>query len=266
MSLAKTFEIPGPLNDPILGELSLDELLGGEVRIVQPKVGYRVSMDTVMLAASVPAQPGERVIEAGSATGGAALCLAHRCQDVEVTGLELQASMVALAKRNIAINGLGGRVDILEGCITDPPQRLQQQSFHHAFANPPYLEQGSAIISKTKTKGLAHMDSTARLKDWVKFAMSMVKNKGTLSFIFRTDRIDELITLLSPSVGGMRIFPLWPRQGVPAKRVIIQARKGMHGAAAVLPGIVLHGEADRYSEAAERILRNGEALDLSAKG
>ena len=42
---------------PDAGDTTVDELLGGAVRLMQPRHGYRVCMDTVMLAAAVPAGP-----------------------------------------------------------------------------------------------------------------------------------------------------------------------------------------------------------------
>ena len=48
-------------------EISRDGLLGGRVTILQPAGGYRTAIDPVLLAAAVPAQPGETVLDAASA-------------------------------------------------------------------------------------------------------------------------------------------------------------------------------------------------------
>jgi tRNA1(Val) A37 N6-methylase TrmN6 len=55
------------------------------------------------------------------------------------------------------------------------------------------------------------------------------------------------------------LLPLWPRAGEPAKRVILQARRGAKGPDRVLPGLVLH-EGAGWSAEAERVLRDGAAL------
>ena len=55
-----------------------DWLLDGKVRLRQPAMGYRVAIDPILLAAAVPAVAGEVVLELGSGTGAAALCLHHR--------------------------------------------------------------------------------------------------------------------------------------------------------------------------------------------
>lgn len=91
---------------------SIDDFLGGRIKLKQPISGYRVSMDTVLLAASVPAQCGDTILEAGTGTGGAALCLAHRVGAVLVTGLELQHEMADFARENVLLNDKIGRAHV----------------------------------------------------------------------------------------------------------------------------------------------------------
>ena len=55
-----------------------DRLLGGRIRLRQPATGYRVAIDPVFLAASVPAEPHQLVLDVGCGAGAAMLCLAAR--------------------------------------------------------------------------------------------------------------------------------------------------------------------------------------------
>jgi tRNA1(Val) A37 N6-methylase TrmN6 len=252
------------LVDKDLGALSVDDMIGGKIRLRQPVSGYRVSMDTIMLQAVVPAKAGDTVLEAGTGTGAAALCLARRIDGVYVTGLELQESLLRIAEQNIEANGLKGRVSVVNGCVSQTNGPLKAGTFDHVMVNPPYLDPGSALSSPSQTKNRAHMNSTATLKDWVDFAVNYAQHKASVSFIFRADRIHELIYLLYGKVGDLTICPLWPRHGIPAKRVIIQGRKGVHGVTCMTPGIALHSETERYTQAAEHILRDGQAIDLIA--
>ncbi len=247
--------------DPqMTSETTIDDFLGGAVRLRQPKDGYRVSMDTVMLAATVPAKPGEVVVEGGVGSAGAALCLARRLPGVRVHGIDIQRDMLALARENISCNDLADFVTVATQCVTDLSG--PEATFDHVMVNPPYLDKGRAISPPDKGKGLAHMHSAATLKDWVKFCIYRVKNRGTVSIVYRADRLDELMSLLYRRVGDLKILPLWPRVGTPAKRVIVQGRKGIHGAATLLPGLALHGDVERYTPEARRILWDGEALPL----
>ena len=74
-----------------------DRLLGGRVRLIQPLQGYRAATDPVLLAAAVPAGPGERVLDLGCGAGAAVFCLAARVPGLELHGLEIQPTYLGLA-------------------------------------------------------------------------------------------------------------------------------------------------------------------------
>ena len=55
--------------------------------------------------------------------------------------------------------------------------------------------------------------------------------------------LPELLPLLDRRFGAVTLFPLFPKDGKPAVRVIVQAGKGSRAGMRLLPGLVLH-EAD----------------------
>jgi tRNA1(Val) A37 N6-methylase TrmN6 len=116
--------------------LTLDDFLGGDLKLWQPRVGYRIGIDTILLAATIPALAGDKVLEVGAGSGGAALALAKRVKGLTVLGFELQATMAELARKNCTKNGMEDYVEIIEGCITSPPSDLVPGSFDHVMANP----------------------------------------------------------------------------------------------------------------------------------
>jgi tRNA1(Val) A37 N6-methylase TrmN6 len=59
------------------------------------------------------------------------------------------------------------------------------------------------------------------------------------------------------------IFPLWPRAGEAAKRVILQVRKGSRSELTLSPGLVLHAADGRYTTDADAVLRDGLALPMN---
>lgn len=262
MSGDATVESPGA------PEVSEDAFLGGRVTLLQPVEGYRAAIDPVFLAAAVPAFEGQHVLDAGAGVGAAALCLARRVEGVGVTGIEIQPALAALAAANIERNGLSGRVAVIEGDILDPPPRLVPESFDHVMANPPYLEAGRADAPPDSGKALANVEGAggegggADLAEWVRFGLDMLVPKGRFTVIHRADRLDALLAALYGRAGEIVVFPLWARAGKPARRVLIQARKAVHGPVHMAPGLVLHAEDGGYTPPAEAVLRGGEGLTL----
>ena len=92
--------------------------------------------------------------------------------------------------------------------------------------------------------------------------MVMVREKGTVTFIHRADRIDALLGQIAGRAGEVVVFPLWPGMGRPASRILVRARKQIAAPARLSPGLVLHEAGGRFTAEAEAVLRGGEALVL----
>ena len=125
-------------------DVTEDRLLGGRIIVRQPRAGFRVAIDTVLLAAAVPAEDGQTVFEPGAGIGAAALCLAQRVPGCRVVGLEVQADLVRLAGQNVRLNAMERRIDVMVGEIAHPPPRLVPGAYDHVMMNPPFLEAGRA--------------------------------------------------------------------------------------------------------------------------
>jgi tRNA1(Val) A37 N6-methylase TrmN6 len=239
-----------------------DWLLDGRVRLRQPAEGYRVAIDPVFLAAAVPAESHQQVLDVGCGAGAAMLCLAVRIPQARVVGLDTQRDLVRLAGDNAILNGLEARLSVMIGDLLRAPPRLSPGSFDHVMANPPYHERGPASAAAQPARVEATVEGDADLAAWVRFSLAMVRSKGTVTFIHRADRIDALLGEIAGRAGEVVVFPLWPGEGRPASRVLVRARKQVAAPARLAPGLVLHRPDGRLSEAAEGVLREGRGLDL----
>ena len=179
-----------------------------------------------------------------------------------VIGFELQRDLVRLAGDNAELNGMSARVSAMVGDLLQPPPRLSPGMFDHVMVNPPFIEEGRGTPSASPAKALATIEGDANLGDWVRFALAMVRGKGTVSFVHRADRIDGLLGHLAGRAGEITIFPLWPAAGRAASRILVRVRKQVASPARLLPGLILHEPDGRFTSAAEAVLRDGEALEL----
>ena len=232
-----------------------DHLLDKQVQITQPKAGYRVGSDAVLLAASVGTITG-RVLDMGAGVGGVCLCLARRLAELQITAVEKNADMAALCSENAVQNGLQNRIRVLSADIREMPPVLAG-SFDHVISNPPY-HNSHGTRPRHPDRAVAHMGDETLMRDWVKAAVWAAKPRGRISFICRADRAAELITMFDAAGAGETVlFPLWSRPMSPASRVIIQLRKGVVGPGAVLPGLVVHNDDGNFTEAARHIMKGG---------
>jgi tRNA1(Val) A37 N6-methylase TrmN6 len=241
-----------------VSEATADTFLNGRVIVHQPVRGFRSGLDAVMLSAAVPASAGDESLELGSGAGAASLCLAARVADCSVVGLEIDSALVEIANANARANGADARVRFVAGDALALPDILRR-GFAHVFANPPFHD-GDGETSPDAARELALRDG-GRLADWFAAGMKRVVSGGTFTAIVRADRLAEALTALPER--GVAIFPLWPRVGEPAKRVILQAAKGSRAPTSLLPGLVLHQADGRYTLEADAILREGCSLALA---
>jgi len=231
-------------------ETTVDFLLGGRVRLEQPAAGLRAAIDAVLLAAAIPARAPEAVLELGCGTGAALLCLAARVPGLVLHGVELDAGLAEMARRNA--EGLGA--SIVAGDI-----RGTLPECRHAFANPPYWPGGSASPIALR-RNAAH-EAEAGLEDWAGALARGLVRRGTASMILPAARFGQAAAALrGAGCGSLTMLPLWPRAGVAAKRVILQAIKGGRGPDRLLSGLVLHAADGSFTAAAEAVLRHAEAL------
>jgi tRNA1(Val) A37 N6-methylase TrmN6 len=242
--------------------LSEDTLLGGRVRIRQPVDGARASIDPIFLAAAVPVQPGELVLDIGCGAGAAMLCVAAREPQCRVVGLERQRELVRIAGDNVILNGMAPRVSVMVGDLLQPPPRISAGAFDHVLANPPHLERSRANETSNPARAEATREGDAELGDWIRFALSMAKPKGTVTFIHRGDRIDAVLGQIAGRAGEVVVYPLWPGLGKPATRILVRARKQVAAPARLAVGMMLHETDGRFTPQAEAVLRGGEALVL----
>lgn len=224
------------------------------MQLLQPARGYRVAVDSVLLAAAVAARPGQRVLDLGCGVGAVGLCLLARVPGIEVIGIELQPFLAELGRRNAALNRVEERLEILQHDIAGPlPAALGQ--FDHVVSNPPYLAAAAADPSPDPLKAAATVESTADLARWLAVATRQLAADGTLTLVHRRDRLAEIAAHLAAlGWGAVAIKPL-----APVNRMLVRAR---HAPAAMHEHapFVLHGADGDYTSEAEAILRHAEPL------
>ena len=246
------------------GALSRDGFLGGRLRLWQPREGYRAATDPVLLAAFVPARDGETVLDIGCGAGAAALCLAARVPGIESHGLEVQADYADLARMNGPENGIALRV--YHGDLRSPPADLRAMSFDHVLMNPPFHRADAATGSRDAGRDTAHREDGADLAAWISAGLRRLRPGGSLSMIQRMERLPEILAALDGPAGGIEVLPVAAREGRPAGRVLVRARKGSGAPFTLLAPLTIHSgdahvsDGDDYTDIARKILRDASEI------
>jgi release factor glutamine methyltransferase len=77
------------------------------------------------------------VLDVGTGTGAIALAIADEVPDAQVTAVDVSGDALALARENLELTGINGRVRLVEQDLTSG---LGAHDFDLVVSNPPYVE------------------------------------------------------------------------------------------------------------------------------
>jgi len=238
-----------------IAEETLDSILGGALRLYQPRRGYRFSVEAVLLARFAAARPATRVLELGAGCGVVVLIYAALVRPREAVALEIQPALAALAARNAVLNDLAMVravcADLRARCVPG----AAAGGFDLVLANPPFRARMSGRESPLGGRRLARGESAARLEDFVAAAARYARHGGRAAFIFAAARSAELISALrARRLEPKRIRFVHPYAAASASTVLVEARKGGGIEVEVEPPLVMYDAPGVYSPAARALL------------
>ena len=92
-----------------------DKILGGRVHLIQPRRGYRVAIDPVLLAGSIPVRPGQRILDLAGGTGDLAAKLSRIVGPTgEVVIGDINASMLNVGRERLLDQGVSGNIRFVQ--------------------------------------------------------------------------------------------------------------------------------------------------------
>jgi tRNA1(Val) A37 N6-methylase TrmN6 len=248
-----------------------DGVLGGRLKLLQPRRGHRFGHDAILLAAAVAAEPGEHAVDLCAGVGAAGLALAHRVPGLFLTLVDIDPDLTALAVENARRNRLADRVRALALDVAAPAENFAEAGLAtrcaaHVLMNPPFHDEARANLSPDPNRRAAHAAPREALSVWVETAARLLRAGGDLTAIFHADRLGDLTAALVGELGLDAVLPVYSRAGAEAPiRVIVRALKQRPGRHARLPGLALNDEDGRPSAEAEAILRGGSPLPLGCE-
>ena len=189
-------------------------------------MGYKHSVDPILLADFVEAKKGDRVIDLGTGSGVIPVCLAKRFKDIEIVGLELQEGLVKKAEENVK----DYNIKIARGDIRDVKSLFDAESFDIVVGNPPYRKVDDGRINPDREKAIARHEIEITLSEFMKASRYLVKNMGSVNVIYHPYRLTELLsTMTENKITPKRIQFVHPKIGSKAEMVMVEGIKsGRH--------------------------------------
>ena len=222
------------------GEITCDTLFAGALFCSQPRHGYRFSLDALLLAHFCKPRPGDRVLDLGAGCGVVSLILAYRHPQLDLTCLEMQARLAALARRNIEQNQFGGRMRLVRGDLRLIRELLPVAGFDLVVTNPPYFPVASGRLNPNEEQAMARHELGAALPDVVRAAAFALPVKGRLALIYPARRAEAMFAVLRQHrLAPKRLRLVHPYPDAGATHILLEAVKGGGEGLSVAPPLYL---------------------------
>ena len=235
-------------------EETIDEILGGSLKIRQSKRGYRFNLDSLILAHFVSLKSRSVSLDLGCGNGIIALVLANRYPVSRWHGLEVQEGLATLAKKNVEQNGLGQRVIIDTGDARDIKKIYRPGFFDTIVFNPPYRKMDSGRINPLPEKAIARHEISGSLSHFLSAAKHALKPKGRVFTIYPATRLVELVSLFrKKDIEPKRMKLVYSDALSDAEFVLVEGRSGSREELKMEPPLFIYEEHKKYTQGMKNI-------------
>ena len=209
-----------------------DTLLGGALRLLQPKTGYRINVDSLLLVGFAGERRVERVVDLGAGVGTLGLLALHRGIAKRALLIEADPKLVLLARENLARGGFEGEARELD--LTRA--RLRDSAAPLVLCNPPYYP---AHSHRPAAAGKAAARSGELAPFLVAAAALLARKTGRALFSYPAPQLTELLRRAEDAgLVAKRLRLVHARADKPARLALIELRAARPGGLVVEPPLI----------------------------
>ncbi|MGN0480416.1 MAG: tRNA1(Val) (adenine(37)-N6)-methyltransferase [Lachnospiraceae bacterium] len=234
----------------------IDDLQCRGLKVISNPDVFCFGIDAVLLANYATATASKKVLDMGTGNGIIPILMTAKCGCRDYTGLELQDLSYDLAVRSVELNGLEGTVRIVKGDIKEASAIFGKESFDVVTTNPPYMNENHGLVNPDSCKAIARHELKCTLKDVVREASAVLKQKGTFYMVHRPHRIVDIIcTMREYDIEPKEIVMVHPHLGEDANIMLVMGVKGA-GAFTKVKHIIIYDENGQYTDVMNNFIRN----------
>ena len=239
----------------------IDDLELKGLKIIQNKDGFCFGIDAVLLSDFCKDMKNNSlVIDLGTGTGILPILISGKTKASMIYGIEIQEEVADMANRSVVLNKLEEKIKIINTDIKNLTNQFKAQTFDVVVTNPPYMNVETGFKNNNNKKEISRHEIKANLDDFIKVSNYLLKDKGTLYMIHRSERLAEIIaTLKEYKIEPKVLRFIYSNIKGESKLVLIKAIKsGNSGLKVDKPLIIYNNDSNYTNEILEIYNKNGD--------
>ena len=144
------------------------------------------------------------IIELGTGFGANLLYLLWKTREAcgpgaaikRLVGVELDPEAFSTAARNLALNGLDEKIELIQGDWRGLKEEFPCGAFDVVFCNPPYIKAGQGRVSPFGPRALARAETAGTLRELVEISAYLAGPQGRVCYVYPEKRLEDMLAAL----------------------------------------------------------------------
>ena len=229
-----------------------------DLKIIQRNDFQNFTLDSVLISDFVKInRKTKKILDIGTGCGIISILLAKRSK-AKITGIEILETMAEIAKENIKNNGFYEQISIVNEDIKNYKKTFSEAQFDTIVTNPPYFEfKGDfSQINDLEQLACARHNMNLTIEEIIKISAYLLKNMGSFSIVFRSERLIEILELLKKyNLEPKRMKNCYTKWNENAKICMIEAIKDAKSGLLIEMPIFVYDKNGKKSEYIENLYK-----------
>lgn len=228
----------------------IDDLEFKGLKIIQNKNGFCFGIDSILLSDFAKEIPNNsKVLDLGTGTGIISILLCEKTKLSKIIGVEVQEEVYNLAKRNIKLNKLEKKFEVINENIKNLEKIFEKNSIDAIVTNPPYKKENTGLKNENKLKLISRHEIEADLNDFISISSKLLKNNGAFYMVHRPERLADIIDILRKNKLEPKILQIiYPKINKAPTMILIKAVKNAKPFLKIKEPLIIYNENNTYTD------------------
>lgn len=236
----------------------IEDLKYKNLKIIQKKDDFCFGIDSILLADfAKEIKNDSSVIDLGTGTGIISILLSAKTNTKKIIGVEIQENVADIAKRNVKLNKLEKRIEILNEDLKNLPENLPNNFFDAIVTNPPYKKNNTGLKNENINKLISRHEVQCTINDIARVSSKLLKNNGAIYMVHRPERLIDIIeSLRKYKLEPKNIKFIYPKRDRAPNLILIKAIKNAKEFLKIESPLFVYDENNQYTDEILKIYSN----------